>query len=284
MTAGARGVSALVVSHDSEAVLHRAIAALHAGSRRPDAVVVVDNDSRDRSYLDRLESAYPSLRVLRLEENTRFCVGNNTGLALVDPTHDLLLLNPDAFVSATFLEEAVAALGREPAIGAIGPKLLGARRSDGEPTGLVDSAGIFQTPAGRFYDRGQGAPDDGRFDEADLDAVALCAAAMLVRREALDSVTRDRPLFDPRFVMYKEDLDLSFRLRRAGWRTVYDGSLVVLHCRGWNPDRRAAPAWARRRSLVNEWRLWRRGWTPERGRLAALPYLVAKTVVVAVGR
>jgi N-acetylglucosaminyl-diphospho-decaprenol L-rhamnosyltransferase len=108
-------------------------------------------------------------------------------------------------------------------------------------------------------------------------------STMLVRREALEDVTRGEPLFDPRFVMYKEDLDLSFRLRRAGWRTVYDGGLEVLHCRGWSPDRRTMPAWARRRSLINEWRLWRRGWTPERGRLAAAPYLVTKSVGVMLG-
>jgi GT2 family glycosyltransferase len=284
MTDDRRGITALVVSHDSEVVLHRAVAALHAGSQPPDSVVVVDNASRDGSYLDEIEASYPSVKVLRLQVNVLFCAGNNLGMAILDPTHDLLLLNPDAFVLPTFLEEAAAVLARDPSIGAVGPKLLGARPEDGIPTGRVDSAGIFQTRGGRFYDRGQGEVDEGQFDDADLDVVALCAAAMLVRREALDDVTSSDPLFDPRFVMYKEDLDLSFRLRRAGWRTVYDGSLEVLHCRGWNPDRRAMPAWARRRSLVNEWRLWRRGWTPERGRVRALPYLIAKSVVVAFGR
>lgn len=283
MTASRPGISALVVSHNSEAVLHRAIAALYAGSRAPDSVVVVDNASHDSSYLDEIEASYPTVTMLRLSRNTRFCEGNNRGLALVDRTHDLLLLNPDAFVSRTFVEQAQAVLGWDPSIGAVGPKLLGAR-ADGSPTGLLDSGGIFQTRWGRFYDRGQGDVDEGQCDATDLDVVALCAAAMLVRREALEDVTRGEPLFDPRFVMYKEDLDLSFRLRRAGWRTVYDGGLEVLHCRGWSPDRRTMPAWARRRSLINEWRLWRRGWTPERGRLAAAPYLVAKSIAVGVGR
>jgi N-acetylglucosaminyl-diphospho-decaprenol L-rhamnosyltransferase len=284
VTAGARNITALLVSYNSQAVLSRAVSALQAGTQPPDSVVVVDNASSDPTYLDELVEAHPAVDVVRLSTNAGYCVGNNLGIERIARHNDVLLLNPDAFVSRTFLEQAGALLDRDPSIGAVGPKLLGADQADGEPTGRIDSGGIFQTRWGRFYDRGQGAPDRGQCGEVDLDVTALCAAAVLIRREALDDVTRSSPLFDPRFVMYKEDLDLSFRLRRVGWRTVYDGSLEVLHCRGWNPDRHAMPAWTRRRSLVNEWRLWRRGWTPERGRLGALPYLVAKSLAVAVGR
>lgn len=279
-----RGVTAVIVSFNSQPVLERAVTTLLTGSQPPTAVIVVDNASTDTTYLDRLQGAFPSVRLLMLAENVGYCVGNNLGLGLAAHDDDLLLLNPDAFVSSTFVEQASAALRRDPSLGAVGPKMMGADPSDGQPTGLIDSGGIFQTRWGRFYDRGQGEVDKGQCDETDLDVVALCAAAVLVRREALDDVTRGQSLFDPRFVMYKEDIDLSFRLRRAGWRTAYDGGLEVLHCRGWNPDRRAMPARARRRSLMNEWRLWRRGWTPERRRAAALPYLVAKSIAVALGR
>ena len=284
MRTDAAEVTAVLVSYNSGLVLSRAVAALEAGSRRPASIVVVDNASIDHQYLDELERTHPRVDLLRLSDNTGYCEGNNRGLQRARDRNHVLLLNPDAFVSATFIEQAVGVLEQDPSIGAVGPKLLTANQANGEPTGRIDSGGIFQTRLGRFYDREQGAPDQGQCDEEDLDVTALCAAAMLIRREALDYITRSSPLFDPRFVMYKEDLDLSFRLRRAGWRTVYDGSMEVLHCRGWSPDRQAMPAWARRRSLANEWRLWRRGWTPERGRLGALPYLVAKSVAVAVGR
>ena len=89
-------------------------------------------------------------------------------------------------------------------------------------------------------------------------------------------------VFDERFFMYKEDIDLSLRLARAGWRLVMDPSVTILHVRG-TADRRAMPFWVRRRSLVNEWRIWLKGPQPAR-RLPSFAYLAGKTVLVVIGR
>ena len=275
-------VGVVIVTHNSEKVVRRCVEALTAGELVPTKIVVVDNASRQPEYVDELARDFAEVEALILAENVGFCAGNNRGVERLDPNLHVSLINPDAFVSAEFLIDAVHALETGQRVGAVGPKLLGADPATGQPTGLIDSAGIGQTRWGRYYDRGQGQPDRGQYDVPGQPA-ALCAAAVMLHRDAVRALTHDRRLFDERFFMYKEDLDLSFRLRRAGWRTVYEPSLTVLHCRGWQ-DRKSMPIWARRRSLVNEWRLWRRGWTPERSRWAALPYLLAKTVAVALGR
>jgi len=274
-----RPVGALMVTHDSAMVAGRAIQALAESTMAPDPIVIVDSGSHNTTYLDRIAEQHPSVRVLKAEANIGFCAGNNQGMGLLRDRH-VLLVNPDAFVTPDLLERAVARLEADPAIGAVQPLLLGAKVESGSATGLIDSAGIGQTRMGRLFDIGQGEPHVGAHTQAVVEPEALCAATMLLRWEAICSVTDNRPLFDDRFFMYKEDIDLSWRLRRAGWRIVVDTSLTALHCRGWQRDRRSMPAWARRRSLINEWRLWLRGWNPGRSRVPALGYLLVKSIVV----
>jgi GT2 family glycosyltransferase len=80
-------------------------------------------------------------------------------------------------------------------------------------------------------DRGRGA-EAARFDREE-DVFGACGAAALYRAEALRAVARpgEAP-FAERFFMYYEDVDLAWRLRRAGWRTRYVPAAECLHVRG----------------------------------------------------
>jgi len=276
-------VGVVTVTYDSGATAVNAVRSLFEAAHPPDDVVIVDNASRDDSYLSGLAGVDPRVRVLRQQTNLGFCVGNNIGRRALRPHPFVLFLNPDAFVSTDFLDRAIELLKGDPRIAAMNPKLLNADPVTCTPTGRLDSVGVFQTAYGRWYDRGRGEPDDGRYDGPVADVPALCGAALFCRQAALDQVAPGGAVFDERFFMYKEDIDLSLRLARLGWRLVLDPSVTVLHVRGWNPDRRAMPSWARRRSLVNEWRIWRKGLQPAH-RLSTLAYLGGKSVLVALGR
>jgi GT2 family glycosyltransferase len=100
----------------------------------------------------------------------------------------------------------------------------------------------------------------------------------LCRTAALDAVVENDHVFDEAFFMYKEDVDLSSRLLAAGRRVVFDSDLVVHHCRGLQRERRARPAWVRRQSLDNDWRLWRKHSVPARVRVPMLGYLLLKSL------
>lgn len=275
-------VGVIIVTHDSGRFLRRSLTALQASATAPDRVVIVDSGSSDDAYVTEAAQSYEGAIAIRHHDNVGFCAANNIGIDALDDVDSLLFLNPDAFVSPGFLCGALSILDSGPTIGAVGPKLLSANADSGELTGLIDSAGIFQTRYGRIYDRGQGEVDRGQHDDGIEDVPALCAAAMLCRRDALLAIADHGEVFDERFFMYKEDVDVSFRLGRAGWRTVYEPSLVVAHCRGWN--RATMSTWARRRSLTNEWRLLAKGSIPARLRPPMLGYLVIKSVAVALGR
>lgn len=285
MSPTGRGIGAVIVTYDSDPIVEAVVEALVGGTVRPEVTVIVDNASTETAPLDRLGAGdHPGLRIDRAVENLGFCAGNNRGIRALADLPYVLLLNPDAIVTERFLEQAVDLLESDDRIGAVGPKLLNVDRATLRPNGKVDSAGIFLTAYGRPYDRGQGELDRGQYDDGVVDVPALCAAAMLCRRSALAAVSPGGQVFDESFFMYKEDVDLSLRLSAAGWRVVLDTGAVVHHRRGNDQtDRASTPAWVRKRSLANEWRIWRKGTLPTKIRIPMFGYLVAKSIVVRLG-
>ncbi len=90
--------------------------------------------------------------------------------------------------------------------------------------GVINNVGTILDDRGDPADRGIHEIDVGQYEEA-VDVPAMCGAAVLLRRAALDRVG----LFDRDFFMYYEDTDLSWRLRADGWRIRYEPSAVVRH-------------------------------------------------------
>lgn len=89
---------------------------------------------------------------------------------------------------------------------------------------VINNAGSFLTPDGYAGDRGIYQPDRGQFDIAE-DVGAFCGCSVLLRRSAL----LHAGVFDRDFFMYFEDTELSWRLRKAGYRLRYQPASVVRH-------------------------------------------------------
>jgi N-acetylglucosaminyl-diphospho-decaprenol L-rhamnosyltransferase len=272
-------VAVIIVTYDSGHVLGLCLEALQAQTRRPDLVVVVDSNSPNPAYLDSVPREQ-SFRVVRMSRNEGFCGGNNTGYALARGCEYVLFLNPDAFLSTRFIEEALAWM-EQPGnadVGCLTGTLLGFDVEAQRPTGRIDSTGVFQHWYGKWYDRGKGSFRDtgattltGETEEIP----AACGALMFCRTRALEQVAlRAHEVFDSRFFMYKEDIDLSLRLRARGWRIVLQPQLLCHHGRGWQGRASASPR-AKYLSARNELRVcWRHRW-------ATLPYSLAKYLYVA---
>jgi N-acetylglucosaminyl-diphospho-decaprenol L-rhamnosyltransferase len=270
-------VAVVIVAYDSGRVLGMCLGSLQAQTRRPDLVVVVDNNSPDPAYLESVPRE-PPFELLRRARNAGFCGGNNTGYALARGCKYVLLLNPDAFLSERFIEDALAWMEepRNARVGCLTGTLLGFDVDTGRATGKIDSTGVFQKWYGKWYDRGQGSSADADTLRKDPEDVpAACGALMFCRTAALEQVASGTgEIFDPRFFMYKEDIDLSLRLRARGWRIAYWPQLVCHHGRGWQ-GRALASHRAKYLSALNELRVcWRHRW-------ATLPYSLAKYAYVA---
>lgn len=264
-------VAVIIVTYASGKVLARCLEHVAAQSRRPDLVVIVDNCSPDSSYLEEVPSG-PPFRVVRLQRNEGFCAGNNIGYALARACSYVLFLNPDAFLFEDFLARALEWMERpeNASVGCITGTLLGFDVESSRPTGLIDSTGIFQKWYGRWYDRGQGAPAATLPPAAFEDIPAACGALMVCRTAALEqAAVAPGEVFDAGFFMYKEDIDLSLRMRARGWRVAYLSSLLCHHGRGWQ-GRHAVSYRARYLSIRNELRVCLRN------RLRGLPYSLVK--------
>lgn len=115
---------------------------------------------------------------------------------------------------------------------------------------LIDSAGLWMDRARRVVDIGHGVVDSGQFDE--LSAVfGVSGAAPMYRREAIEFVSPFNELLDESFVSYKEDVDLAYRLRWAGYNSCLLSSTIAWHDRGLSADETGGL-----RKLIKQRRLW----------------------------
>ena len=135
----------------------------------------------------------------------------------------VLFLNNDTILLPGWLEPLVAALDEEPALAAVQPKLL-------YPDGRLNDAGglVFGGGEPWIYGKGSPEPDAPQFSCRRAPDYAS-GACLLVRRTAFDEVGG----FDDRYApAYYEDTDLSFSLRAAGWKVLFEPASKVVHLEG----------------------------------------------------
>lgn len=236
-------VTVSLVTWRSRRFLPDCLASVRAQGDLVADVLVADNVSRDGTPL-LLRREFPEVSLSILDRNRGYAVAHNHNFARSRGAY-FLALNPDVVLARGALAHMVRALEGDPGVGAVSARLL-------SPGGVrLDSAGIAPTPGRtRFVDRGRGALA-ARYDREE-DVFGACGAAALYRSAALRSVARpgETP-FAERFFMYYEDVDLAWRLRRAGWRTRYVPRARCTHVRGGSG---ASPAFVEYHLVRN--RLW----------------------------
>jgi GT2 family glycosyltransferase len=210
-------VTAIIVNYNGLPFVREAVQSLLDQTTPPEQLILVDNGSTDGSVAF-LRELFPSLQILEAGRNLGFTGGNNLGAA--HARGELLaLLNSDAVADARWLETLSATLERNPQAGAAVGKILMAERP-----GHIDQAGALFNNLGNYWGRGYTEPDEGQFEEECEVAGITCCAGM-VRKAALER----EPLFDESIFMYGEELDLTIRLRSAGWSILYTPHAVVRH-------------------------------------------------------
>ncbi len=192
------------------------------------AVWVIDNGS-DLPLTDWLAKAFPSLHLLRYETNLGYAGGYQRFFQEVGHQYPYLaFLNSDVEVPAGWLKPLVERMEKEPDIAALQPKILawGERRAfeyAGAAGGLLDRWG-YPTA------RGRGEKDTGQYDQP-ADIFWASGAAFLLRTAAVQRDLRGL-LFKPHYFMHMEEIDLCWRLKRAGWRISYEPRSQVYHVGG----------------------------------------------------
>jgi GT2 family glycosyltransferase len=178
--------------------------------------IVIDNGSTDDTS-ERVASEWPDVTVQRLPDNRGFAEACNRGVAAGDGEL-VVLLNNDVDVRPDFVERLVAPLLDDSGVGSVAALML----QPGEQ--LIDSAGLATDAVLGGFPRLQGLPtSEARRERPLLAGPAGTAAAY--RRTAWEQAGG----LDESIFAYMEDLDLTLRLRSAGWRSTLAADAVGVH-------------------------------------------------------
>ena len=201
-------------------------------------VIVADNASVDGCEA-MLRHDYPEVRFIGATENLGFARANNVAY-LQSRGETLLFLNPDTELMESALDRMFGLLQAHPSIGALGPRLYNA-------DGTVQESCVqaFPTLTNQFLDAsllrkwfprwsiwGACALDEPERGPIDVDAIS--GACFMVSRGVFESVGR----FTEDYFMYSDDLDLSYKIRRAGYSVVCLTNCAVRHYGGGSSSRR----------------------------------------------
>ncbi|WP_268958752.1 glycosyltransferase [Nonomuraea aridisoli] len=215
-------VTAIVVAHDGARWLGETLRALVSQSRRPDRVAGVDNGSRDGSA-DLLAQTLGSGSLISLHRTSGF--GESVAAALAQlppagPDEWIWLLHDDCAPDRRALEALLAAAEHDPKAAVLGPKLRD----------WVDRRRLLEigVTVGRTGRRDTGL-EPGEYDQGQHDGVrdvlSVSTAGMLIRRDVWEKVGG----LDPYFPLFRDDLDLCWRVRNAGHKVVNVTSAVAWH-------------------------------------------------------
>lgn len=226
-------------------------------------LVVVDNGSHDGS-VEMLRAAYPDVTVLRQPVNLGFAGGVNVGLryALHRGHEYVALLNNDAVVEPSWLEELIAVMAADARLGMVASKFV---TIDGR---RLDSTGECYSIWGLPFPRGRDEEDLDAYDDA-LEIFGASGGSTLYRSAML----RDVGLFDEDFFAYFEDVDLSWRAQLKGWPARLAPRAVAYHRIGATSGR--MPGFTTHQTLKNL------GWVVVKNVPAGLLPVIAPRVLLA---
>lgn len=209
-------ISVIIVNYNGKNLLPRCLRALDRQTFQDFEVIIVDNGSTDGS-LELIDREQAGLTVLELGRNTGFAGANNRG-AEIAKGEWLALLNSDAFPDPDWLEQLMIAAERHP------DAFFSSHQYCYHTPEIMDGTGDMLAPSGRAWRRDYQAPETLATNHTD-EVFGACAAASLYRRNHFEEVGG----FDEDYFCHFEDVDLSFRLRLAGYHCIHAVHAVVYH-------------------------------------------------------
>ncbi len=187
-------------------------------------VIVVDNASHDGSA-EMIRERFPEVELVVNSENVGFSRAANQGAELAGGEY-VLILNPDSVLPEDGLSEILSYAGKQKKLGAIGCRFI-----DGTGTVLPECKRNFpgiRSAIFKLFGRDWGYYAS-HLDDHDVGEVeVLTGAFMLMRRDLF----REMNGFDEHFFMFGEDIDLSYRIHKAGYRNRYYGKKSMIHFKG----------------------------------------------------
>jgi O-antigen biosynthesis protein len=227
-------LSVVIVNYNVKYFLEQCLHSVQNACNGLDAeIFVVDNDSVDGS-VKMVKEKFPEVHLIENKENKGFSAANNQAIRKSKGEY-ILLLNPDTIVEDDTLRKVVEFMDQHPDAGGLGVKML-----DGKGKFLPESKRGLPYPSVAFFkvfglsslfpkSKFFSTYHLGYLDKDKTHIVDVLAGAfMLLRKKVLDKTG----LLDEDFFMYGEDIDLSYRITKAGYRNYYYPGTRIIHYKG----------------------------------------------------
>ena len=216
-------LSVIIVNYNVKYFLKQCLESVFdSTSMEETEVYVVDNDSKDGS-IEMIQQSFPQVKLIANKKNVGFSTANNQAIKVSSGEY-VLLLNPDTLVKTTTFEKVIDFMDKTPDAGGLGVKMI-----DGNGNFLPESKRGLPTPDVAFYkifglsaifpkSKTFGQYHLGHLDKNETHKIDILAGAfMLMRKSVLNKIG----LLDETFFMYGEDIDLSYRILKGGYKNYY---------------------------------------------------------------
>lgn len=227
-------LSVIIVNYNVEHFLEQALNSVFKALRNVDGeVFVVDNNSADGS-LAMMASKFPQVKVIANKDNVGFAKANNQAIRLSQGEY-VLLLNPDTVVEEDTFKKCIRFMDETPDAGGLGVKMV-----NGKGEFLPESKRGIPLPSVAFYKLfglSKLFPHSRKFGSYHLTYLSndeihsvevLAGAFMMLRKSVLDEIG----LLDEDYFMYGEDIDLSYRILKGGYKNYYFPETRIIHYKG----------------------------------------------------
>lgn len=215
-------VSITLVVRNGEKYIRGCLQSVRAQTYTHLELTVLDNSSTDATC-DIIAKEFPEFRVIAHPGNTYFGPGQNMCMPLTRGKY-ILGLCADVVLDPNFVERAVDAMEHDPAIGAVQAKIF--QLTEGAPTDIIDTTGFVIFKSRRIINRGHGEKDEGQYD-ARGEVFSYEGAVPFWRREALEKSSVLGEAHDEDYMWYADDIDLGWRMRLFGWKSMYEPTVIA---------------------------------------------------------
>ena len=215
-------VAVVILNFNGEKLLPQFLPSVITNSGNA-TIIVADNASTDQSL--NILQHFPSVKIIQLEKNYGFCGGYNRALKQVEAKY-YVLLNSDVEVTKGWLDPLITLLDSDSSIAAVQPKILAYKQQDhfeyaGAGGGFIDSFG-YPFCRGRVFDTCE--KDVGQYNDT-REVFWATGACFIIRSETYHVLGG----LDEDFFAHMEEIDLCWRIQRAGLRVFYCGASYVYH-------------------------------------------------------
>ena len=218
-------LSVIILNYNVRYFLELCLKSVEAAVAHIDAeIIVIDNNSPDDSCA-MVKELFPSVKLIENKDNSGFSKGNNIGVAQAKGEY-LCILNPDTIVAEDTFTKLIKFTDGKDNLGIVGCQLI-----DGKGNFLPESKRNVPTPKVSLK-KVLGSTNDYYANHIETESTGkvdiLVGAFMWLKKDVYDVVGG----FDEDYFMYGEDIDLSYKVVKAGYDNFYFGETTVIHFKG----------------------------------------------------